>query len=307
MKSVKKITGLGEVLWDLYPDEKHLGGAPANVAIHAHRLGAQGFVASAVGHNSLGDDIVGTLKKQGLSTFAIQRCRTHPTGTVRVRLDENGVPQFRCSRDTAFDHVHWNRELEILAHETDAVVVGTLAQRNQTSRRTIQRFLAETTGIAVFDVNFREWNEITGRTVLETLIHTDILKLNENELHQMKSAFRKNGTGFVPFLDWLIEKHYLKLIALSLGGRGCLLSNGSAHVLSPGILIESVDTTGCGDGFVAGLIVKYLEHASLEDTAEFANYLGAFLATRKGAAPLYSLHDLEEFRTAHPDRTDIRL
>jgi fructokinase len=307
MKSVNKITGLGEVLWDLYPDEKHLGGAPANVAIHAHRLGAQGFVASAVGHDSLGDAIIGALKKQGLSTFAIQRCRTHPTGTVRVRLDDNGIPYFRCSRDTAFDHIHWNGELEKLAHEADAVVVGTLAQRNSTSRRTVLRFLAETIGIVVFDVNFREWNETTGRTVLETLIHTDILKLNENELHQMKSAFRKNKLGLVPFLDWLIKNHRLKLIALSLGAKGCLLSDGSAHMLSPGIIVEPVDTTGCGDGFVAGLIVKYLEHASLEDTAEFANYLGAFLATRKGAAPVYALHDVEEFRTTHSDRTDIQL
>ena len=307
MKSVKKITGLGEVLWDLYPDEKHLGGAPANVAIHAHRLGVQGFVASAVGHDSLGDAIIGALKKQGLSTLAIQRCRTHPTGTVRVRLDENGVPHFRCSRDTAFDHVHWNGELEKLALETDAVVVGTLAQRNPTSRRTVQRFLAETIGIVVFDVNFREWNEITGRTVLETLFHTDVLKLNENELHQMKNAFRKNKLGLVPFLDWLIKNHRLKLIALSLGAKGCLLSDGSAHVLSPGIIVEPVDTTGCGDGFVAGLIVKYLEHASLEDTAEFANYLGAFLATRKGAAPVYALHDVEEFRITHSERTDIQL
>lgn len=305
MRSARVIVGLGEVLWDIYADDKYLGGAPANGAIHSQRLGAHGVVASAVGLDDLGDEIIKTLEEQGLDASTIQRTSVQPTGTVGVKLNEEGVPDFVCSKDTAFDYLRWNEGLEILAGEADAVIVGTLAQRNGVSRQTIQKFLEKAAGTVVFDVNFRGWNETTSRAVRETLTHTDILKLNENELHQLREAFHEKKKGMIPFLDWLVREHHLKVVALSLGAKGCFLTDGKARVLSPGVRVDPVDTTGCGDGFVAGLIVEYLEHASLEETAEFANYLGAFLATMKGAVPSYKRHDLDVFRAMHRDRVDV--
>ncbi|MFH1941628.1 MAG: carbohydrate kinase [bacterium] len=291
------VVGLGEVLWDVYPDGKHLGGAPANVAIHAHRLGAEGIVASAVGCDGLGGEIIAALEEKGLDALYVQRRSPRPTGTVGVTLNEKGVPSFACSKDVAFDYIEWNDDLERLADRAAAVVVGTLGQRNKVSRRTIQEFISRAEqAIRVFDVNFRGWNEATERIVHETLIHTDILKLNENEMGTMRKALGKERLGVVPFLDWLVELNGLRLVALSLGSRGCLLTDGKERVLSPGIRIQPVDTTGCGDGFAAGLIVKVFEGASLEETAVFANTVGAFLATMPGATPMYSQEDLDRFQ-----------
>jgi fructokinase len=294
------VVGLGEVLWDIYPDGKHLGGAPANVAVHAYRLGAEGIVASAVGCDGPGDEIVAALEAQGLDASTVQRCPGRPTGTVGVTLDEKGVPSFVCSKDAAFDYIEWNDDLERLADRADAVVTGTLGQRNEMSRLTIQSFLRKTKkAIRVFDVNFREWNEATERIVHETLVHTDIFKLNENEMRSMREAFGKARMGVVPFLDWLVREYGLRLVALSLGSRGCLVTDGRERIMSPGIRVKPVDTTGCGDGFVAGLIVKFLERASLGETAVFANAVGAFLATMPGATPAYILEDLVKFRERH--------
>jgi fructokinase len=305
VRSARIIVGLGEILWDIYADDKYLGGAPANVAVHSQRLGAHGVVASAVGLDDLGDEIIETLEEQGLDASTIHRCSDRSTGTVGVKLNEAGVPDFVCSEDTAFDYLRWNEGLERLAGEADAVIVGTLAQRNRISRQTIQKFLEKAAGTVVFDVNFRGWNEATSRVIRETLVHTDILKLNENELYPLRESFQHEKKGMIPFLDWLVREHRLKIVALSLGAKGCFLTDGKVRVLSPGVRVDAVDTTGCGDGFVAGLIVEYLKNASLEETAEFANYLGAFLATMKGAVPRYTLQDLDEFRAGHRDRVDV--
>jgi fructokinase len=307
MNRRKIIVGLGEVLWDLYPGEKHLGGAPANAAIHVQRLGEQGLIASAVGQDVLGDEIIGRLKGQGIGTRHIQRSATQPTGTVRVKLDEKGVPHFRCSRNTAFDHLRWNDDLEKLSSEADAVIVGTLAQRNEQSRHTIQQFIKKATGTIVFDVNFREWNEGIGQIVRDTMIHTDILKLNETELQTMKTAFAFQEESIFTFFTGMMDNYPLKSIALSLGEKGCLLTDGNETILSPGIKIDPVDTTGCGDAFTAGIVHKYLKNASLNETAEFANQLGAFVATMKGAAPRYTIIDFRKFQEEAHDRFPFQL
>ena len=308
MSPKKTVVGLGEILWDLYPDGKHLGGAPANSVIHAAKLGAKSIVISSVGQDQHGDEIIEKLKTYRIDTRYIQRCTDRPTGTVGVRLDEKHIPHFDCSKDVAFDYIEWNDILGKLAGKVDCVITGTLAQRNRVSRRTIQRFLKRATNaVKVFDVNFRGWSELTSLVVQETMIIADILKLNEKELNQMQRAFWQEEKGVTSFLDWLIEKYSLKLAALTLGEKGCFLTDGKNHVFSPGFVVESVDTTGCGDGFLAGMILKYLENSSLEEMAEFANLLGAFVATKNGAVPEYTMKDLEKFRETHQKRADTKL
>ncbi len=304
MTSPKSIIGLGEVLWDCYPDKKHLGGAPANVAIHAQRLGEKGIVVSAVGQDKLGDELIETLKKQRIERAYIQRCPNHPTGTVKIHLDAEGNPHFECSRDVAFDFMEWQESFEKLARTTDVVLVGTLAQRSKPSFQTIQRFLKiASSALKVFDINIRGWSELTQYTVEETLPLIDILKINESELKHMSRAFWRNEKETIPFLDWLVEQYELKLAVLSLGEKGCVVTNGKKRIASPGIKVDVSDTTGCGDGFLAGLIVKYLANVSLEEMAEYANVLGGFLATRKGATPEYTMDELEHFITSHRERT----
>lgn len=290
------LVGLGEVLWDVYPDGRRLGGAPANAAVHGHRLGLIGVVASAVGADEPGDAIVRDLSGQGIDTMCIQRQSGRTTGAVLVRLDERGVPSFTCSEDAAFDHMEWTPELEKLAPTADAVVVGTLAQRHPDSRKTIQTFLSACgRALRVYDVNFRGCDDETFGIVRKTLGNADAVKMNEAELDQMRRAFGRDGDDEFQFLEWLIRQFRLKLAALSLGGDGCRCTDGKSRVAVPGIPVQVADTTGCGDAFVAGLITRTLQGAGVEEAADFANALGAFIATKKGAAPRYSVQELEGF------------
>ena len=308
MSTQKIIVGLGEVLWDIYPDAKYIGGAPANVALHARQLGGEAIVVSAVGQDQEGEEIIAILGNRDIGTEYIQTYKEKPTGSVRVQIDEKGLPTFLCSRDVAFDHIQWNQEMKALAGEIDAVVVGTLAQRNHTSRNTIQLFLEHAShALRVFDVNFRKWDDVTNLMVQETLIHTDILKLNEVEMRQMWKAFRQDDKSIPAFFNWLIDKYSLKLVALSLGEKGCMLTDGNEHIVSPGVRIQPADTTGCGDAFVASLIMGYLQGEDLDTIAESMNYLGAFVAVRQGAAPEYDKEALDHFIRTQPDRSQERL
>ena len=308
MKPQKIVTGLGEILWDCYPNEKHLGGAPANVAIHAQRLGEKGIIVSAVGKDKLGDEIIEALEKEHIETTYIQKCSSHPTGTVDIHLDEKGNPHFHCSRDVAYDHMEWKDVYEKLANESDVVVVGTLAQRNKISFQTIQKFLkAAPSALKLFDVNIREWNKMTRWIVEETLASVDILKINEIELGHMVRAFWNEQKEAIHFLDWLVERYKLKFVVLSLGEKGSIITDGKERISCPGVKVNAVDTTGCGDGFIAGLIVKYLENRPLNEIGDFANCLGAFLATKKSATPAYSLDELEHFILTHRERTRVEM
>jgi fructokinase len=292
----KTVVGLGEVLWDVYPDGRRLGGAPANAAVHAHRLGAAGAVASAVGRDEAGEAILGNLSGQGIDVSCIQRLAGRPTGAVLVRLDDRGVPSFICAEDAAFDHLEMTAGLEGLARAADAVVAGTLAQRHPDSRKTIRAFLASAgKALKAVDVNFRGWSDETFAIVRDTLELADVVKMNESELDQLRRAFGRNGEHDFQFMDWLIGEYRLKMAAVSLGPDGCRCTDGECRVSIPGIPVQAADTTGCGDAFVAGLILRTLEGAGIEEAARFANALGAFIATRKGAAPEYTLPELEAF------------
>ena len=305
MRKLHTAVGLGEILWDIYPDSRYLGGATTNAAIHAYRLGAHGVVASAAGLDEAGDEIVAELKSIGMETSWIQRISTHSTGTVYVELNEKREPEFTCSKDVAFDHIEWCPALESLALKSDCVFFGTLAQRNKDSRQAVQKFLSSAEhAVRIFDVNLREWNEDISNIVEKTLKCTDILKFNEKEMSMMKRSFGKSRMGFLLFLDWLMDAYNLKVIALSLGERGCIITNGKERVFSPGICIHTVDTTGCGDAFIAALAWKFLEGAELEEIAEFANVLGAFTGTRKGAAPEYTMNEINRFMESHRDRVE---
>ena len=302
------VVGLGELLWDIYPEAQYVGGATANVAVHAQRLGAEGIIASAVGEDEDGDAILENIAGWGMDTSFIQKSGTHPTGSVKVNLDEKGVPSYECSWDTAFDYLSYDDALKRLAVEADGVVVGTFDQRNAVGRETTQRFLADAKDIVrVFDVNFRGWDAQMEDIVRQTLEHTDVLKFAEDEMLKMRDAFGQEHLGIVFFMTWMVENFGLKLVALSLGSKGCILTDGRETVLSPGVFVDVKDTTGCGDAFVAGLLVKFLDGAVLEETAEFVNYLGAFIATKHGATPDYTLDDINQFRIRNLDRIELHL
>ncbi|MFZ5516114.1 MAG: carbohydrate kinase family protein [Candidatus Zhuqueibacterota bacterium] len=290
-----KIVGLGEILWDVYEHGKFLGGAPANFAVHCHQLGDLGIIVSRIGIDALGREMLRELESRKLTTLLIQRDNSNPTGTVQVSLDEQGQPKFRCSVNVAFDHLEMDLSLRQLAGIADAVLFGTLAQRGAQTREAIHSFLAlANRAFKVYDVNIRGWDDATRSIVESSLVRADAVKLNQNELAILKEAWRPTLDD-ESFLRFLFNEFNLKLVALTLGADGCMLLNSDELVRTPGIAINPIDTTGCGDAFAAAMIHHYLRGNSLKEIAEASNALGAFVAQFSGATPVYSREKFEEF------------
>jgi fructokinase len=296
-KEKYSIVGIGEVLWDIYRDRRYLGGAPANFVIHTSQLGDEGVLVSRAGDDGMGRELIQALRNRHLPVEAIQIDEKKPTGTVMVSLDVKGVPSFRCSQDVAFDYLQFTTVLETLAKNCDAVLFGTLAQRSPATRKTILRFLQSAKkAVRIFDVNSRASAEALREIVPPSLEAATVLKVNRHELDMMQVILRREGEARRKFVDFLLKKYHLKLVAVTYGEGGCELFDGQTACKVDGLPVQEIDTTGAGDAFAAGLIHKLLRGAPLREIAEYANLLGAFLCTQSGATPIFTPPDLENLR-----------
>ncbi|HEX9971635.1 MAG TPA: carbohydrate kinase [bacterium] len=290
------IIGVGEILWDIYENEKYLGGAPANFAYHCQQLGDRGIIASRVGDDDLGRSVIDILRQRGLETGYIQQDSSRKTGTVHVTIDRAGKPQFQCSTDVAFDYLEADDRFRSLAQEADAILFGTLAQRNSVSRESIHCFLSSAShAFKIYDINLRGWDDSIELIVEKSLAYADAIKLNDDELGILKQAWLP-GLDDISFLQFMLDKFDLKLAALTLGEDGCMLVQKEEVVRDKGIKIKPKDTTGSGDAFAAALVHHILRNKSLEEIAAKSNLLGAFIALFPGATPGYSLADLKKFQ-----------
>lgn len=295
MKSLHSFTiaGLGEILWDIYGTEKHLGGAPANFSLHVNRLGHKGIIVSKVGDDEDGRQILQTLREQGLAVDMIQIDPVKPTGTVSISLDAQGKPEFLCSRDVAFDYLDDFSVGEGTPEKFDALLFGTLAQRNRISRRSIQDFIAtKPAQTIIFDANLREINETTQDIVQFSLQHADILKLNDDEARLLPRLLNNPHKSEHDFFHSLVDEYGLELILITLGEKGVWAVQRDHSVFSPGYRVSVTDTTGSGDGFIAAFITEHLQNKPLEYCLDFANALGALIATRQGAVPVYHPNEI---------------
>jgi fructokinase len=279
------IVGLGEVLWDLFPDGPRFGGAPANFACHAAALGADVSLVSCVGTDELGDRALDELRQHGVGTDQVGRCEEHPTGTVEVRLDAAGKPTFRISNEAAWDHLGWTEALSELAARADAVCFGTLGQRGETSRQTIHRFLAgmRPESLRVFDINFRApyFDEAVIRRSLDA---ADVLKLNDEELPVLAGLHGLAGSEAEVLFE-LARRHDLRAVALTRGSRGALLVRGPEVSECPGVQVEVRDTVGAGDAFTAALTLGLLQGFPLDTINRHACRVAAFVCTQPGGTP----------------------
>ncbi len=291
-----RILCIGEILWDIIEGEKHLGGAPFNLGCFVNYLGHEGMMLSRVGKDSLGEEILEHLARMGFDSRLIQRDEEHPTGTVLVTLDKEGVPDYRISEDVAYDYIELDEALLDSAGPPDAVCFGTVAQRSSRTREAILRTLEHASGaLAVYDINLRQdfYSEDIIRRSLEAC---DVLKLNEEECDTLAGLLGAGGTGRDEFVRDLLERFSLKLVCLTCGERGCSLDDGRQHVYSAGYRVRVEDTVGSGDAFTAALVTRYLAGASLERIADFSNLVGAYVASKRGAVPQVTEEALEEFR-----------
>ena len=280
------VVGLGELLWDLFPSGKRLGGAPTNFAYVSRLLGDDSHVASRVGADALGAEALARLAELGLPGRHIQRDAARPTGTVRVELDERGEPTYESSSDVAWDYLEWTEEWKELAARADAVCFGTLAQRSAVSRATVRSFLRVTPprAMRVFDVNLR--HSLSDAEMLsDSLALARAVKLNGDELPRVAAFLKLGGRGPRELAAGLAREYDLELVAVTRGGDGSLLLAGGEVAEHPGCRVQVADTVGAGDAFTAALIHAYLRGASLTEMSEAANRAGAWAASQAGATP----------------------
>jgi fructokinase len=290
-----KIVGLGEILWDMLPNGKQLGGAPSNFAYISTLLGNEGIVASRIGCDALGNEAVQRLAKLGVGTASIQADPAHPTGTVQVEVDHAGQPRFEIAEGVAWDFLEWTPAWQHLAAQSDAICFGSLAQRAPTSRATIRQFLgaAKQDAVRIFDVNLRQ-AFYSKEIIAESMKLADIVKLNHEELPRIMQMFGLQHRDEISSANSLVQLHGLKLICVTRGCRGSLLINHQTLDEHPGYRIQIGDAIGAGDAFTAALVYKYLQGAPIARMNETANRMGAWVASRVGAMPVPRDGDIQE-------------
>lgn len=279
------VIGLGELLWDCFPDGRRPGGAPANFAFHASQFGAEGLVASRVGADADGGELRAVLKANGLSTRLVQVDAAHPTGRVTVEL-EDGEPRYQIHEEVAWDYLAPEAELLDAMSLAAAVCFGTLAQRSPVSRATIHDCLAATGDrtLIVYDVNLRQ--DWFSRDWVERSLHSaDVVKLNDHEWGQLNRLLDLEATGVEDFARISQERFGLGLVCITRGAKGCLLFSEDESVESPAEPVTVADAVGAGDAFTAALIVGLLAGASLEEIGTYANRVGGLVASRHGGMP----------------------
>lgn len=291
----RTVVGLGELLWDIFPTEKKLGGAPANFAYIASLLGDEGLPVSRVGRDDLGSEAILRLTELGLATSFVQEDEFHPTGTVHVEVDPLGQPRFDIAQEVAWDFLELTRDWKVLAEQADAVCFGSLAQRASASRITIRRFLRYTrpTALRVFDVNLRQ-NFYSKDVIAESVKLATIVKLNHDEFPTILNLLDLENKSDELSARSLIEKYKVRLVCLTRGSNGSLLVTAERCVSHPGFRIEVADTVGAGDAFTAALVHEYMQDASLERMSETANRMGAWVASQFGATPVLKPGGIEK-------------
>ena len=280
--SKKVIVGIGEILWDMLPSGKALGGAPANFAYHATRLGEEGWAVSAIGKDALGREIMDIVTEKRLKN--VISLTDKPTGTVQVELDARGVPTYTIMEGVAWDHIPFTPEMEALAQRADAVCFGSLVQR-MSSRESVLRFLRATrpNALKVFDINLRQ-HYYSPEVLEESLKIADILKINDEEIRIVADMFGLGGDD-VAVSRTLIDRYALRLVILTKGAQGSEVITVDDTLPQPAGKAEVVDTVGAGDSFTAAFVVAYLRGASLADAQRLASDTAAYVCSCKGAMP----------------------
>jgi fructokinase len=288
------VVGLGELLWDLFPAGKQMGGAPANFAYITSLLGDEGLPASSLGMDDLGDEAVRRLDVLKLPTEFVQRDTKHPTGTVKVRVDTAGQPCFEISENVAWDFLDWTPEWQDLAKRTDAVCFSTLAQRAEQSCNTMRNFLRATRrdALRVCDINLRQ-HFFTKQVVDESMKLANVVKLNHEELPRVMKLFGWEHPSQEDSARRLLEAYELDLICITRGNHGSLLMSREEVGEHPGFQVRVADTVGAGDAFTATLVHGYLRGHSLARINERANRVGAWVASQAGGTPAPDAGDVE--------------
>ncbi len=280
------VVGMGEALWDVLPEGKKLGGAPANFAYHASQFGLESRVVSAVGDDNLGKEILESFREKKLD--GVIETVPYPTGTVQVTLDDAGVPCYDIKEGVAWDNIPYTTTLEELARQTRVVCFGSLAQRSEVSRQTIARFLEampdtlET--LKIFDINLRQ-RFYTKEILCDSMRRCNVLKINDEELITVSRLFGYPDTDPQDACRMLLNKYNLRMLILTCGVNG-------SYVFTPGGVsfletprVQVADTVGAGDSFTAAFASAILKGKTVSEAHRLAVDTSAFVCTQQGAMP----------------------
>ena len=289
----QSVIGIGEALFDVLPEGKKLGGAPANFAYHVSQFGIESCAVSAKGDDELGKELIAELDVHHLN-YQIETV-DYPTGTVQVSLDANGIPAYDIKEGAAWDNMPFTPALEEKAKNCTAVCFGSLAQRNEVSRNTIHRFLDtmpnEEGRYKVFDINLRQ-GFFTKEIITESIKRCNILKINDEELITISRLFGYPGIDLQNKCWLLLGKYNLKMLILTCGVNG-------SYVFTPGEVsyietpkVEVADTVGAGDSFTGAFVASILRGKSVREAHELAVKVSTYVCTQNGAMPVLP----EEFK-----------
>lgn len=286
-KNNKYVVGLGEALWDVLPEGKKLGGAPANFAYHAGQFGLNAIAVSALGEDKLADETVRQLEEKHLNY--VMPAVPYPTGTVQVELDDAGIPTYNIKENVAWDNIPFTHEIEDVARNSLAVCWGSLAQRNVVSRETIYKFLDATPGncLKIFDINLRQ-NFYTKEIIKESMKRCNVLKINDEELVLIGRMFGYPGLDIENKCWLILGKYDLDMLVLTCGING-------SYVFTPGQMsyqktpkVKVADTVGAGDSFTGSFCAAILRGKPVKDAHRIAVEVSAYVCTQNGAMPKLS-------------------
>lgn len=280
-----KILAVGEVLWDLLPAGRQLGGAPGNFVCHAHALGAEARLVTQIGDDALGREVLERFLEKGIPPDTLTVDQHAPTGTVSVELRADGQPTFSIHENAAWDRLSLSGASLVAAACCDVICFGSLGQRSEIARAAIRRLVRSTHAncMRIFDVNLR--SPFYSREVIEASLGlASVLKLNDQELPVLAEMFGLRG-GVDQILAEMLRRYDLDLIALTRGSSGSLLVTPSGRSEHPGVSTDIRDSVGAGDAFTAAMALGMLKHWHLDQISQRANEVAAYVCSQSGATP----------------------
>jgi fructokinase len=283
----KSIVAFGELVWDIFGNDHILGGAPANFVFRLNSFGDNGYLLSKVGNDELGKKSLKKIVELGISNGNVQVDSVFPTGTVNVKIDNEGRPDYFVKKDVAFDHIEFTAEALDLVRDADCLCFGTLIQRYGISKNTLRELIHEAPRPVKFlDIKLRK-DCFTKRIIESSLGFANILRLKENELYSLKNELSLFEYESKALAAELINEYELDLILVTKGKNGAFaIDNENNYFEDPGYYIELVDTVGAGVAFSAGFMHYYLSGESIEDSLKFGNAAGALTTATHGATTL---------------------
>jgi fructokinase len=289
----KQIICFGEVLFDVFPTHRKIGGAPLNVALRLASLGIDAQIISRVGNDEIGKELLAFIKENGVTTDTIQVDQNLSTGEVIVQLNDKGSASYTINYPVAWDKIYCGPEEEILVKKADALVFGTLVCRDSVSHASLLEII-NYAKYAIFDVNLRA-PFYSKELLINLMMQSDFIKFNDDELYEVSAFMNSPYHSLEQNIHFIAEHTNTKHICVTKGSHGAVLYYNEQMFYNSGYKVDVVDTVGSGDSFLAGLLSKLLYENNPQEAIDFACALGAIVAKNEGANPKISTSEINEF------------